>query len=630
MVLVLDSSTPPYAVGSNNPWVTASFTPPVGSLLVVVVTGDWFGGTPTIGVTSSGLTFVSQIKAGATNNGVIEIFTSDVGAAGGTARTVSVTTTLTNDTGGAKVYVLTGQHATFVDTTGSGGPNATNNWTPNVLATNFDGCWVFSGAVNWVGGNLASTSTDVFEEFNDLDLSIMCVRKSTTTASAGVVSMNYDQVASGSPTWSFGAISIRAADGAAPAAPAGLWVPQLRGIILPTNPLYFPFQDAQWTGDSATGPTNFLQSLNADLSFTSTDSFATSKTVAAATLAFVGSITKRTATLRAAAVSFTGSIATLAAHLFLQALSATLSFTSSQTRQIGTSLAGALSFTSSQSRRTSKSVPAGLSFTGAVTKRIATVRTAAVSFTSSQTRRTAKGLAGGLSFTGSIATLAVHVFTQALNATLSFTSSQSRQVGARLAGAVSFTSNQSRLISKTVAAGLSFTGAVTRRTATTRSAVVSFTSSQTRRTVKGLAGAVSFTGNLATLAVHFFTQALTASLSFTGSLATNRTIAKALTATLSFTGSQTKRAGKSLAAGVSFTGSQTRRIAKLISASVGLTGLFTRLSSLIATFGTAHAAQMTTPETKPGSASESSASPATGSAPTSTGGTSQGPTSTSP
>jgi hypothetical protein len=222
MALLLDASTPSFAGGSNDPWVTASFTPPVGSLLVVVVPADWFGGTPTITPVSSGLTFVSRVKAGGTGNGVVEIFTCDVGAAGGTARTVSVTTTLTADTGGVKVYVLTGQHATFLDGVGSGTDvTQANSWTPTVLTTVADGCMVFGGAVNWVGGSLASTSTDIFEEFNDADLSLIVARKSAAKSPAGPVTLNFDQVPAGTTSWTYGAISIAPASFAPPPPPEG-------------------------------------------------------------------------------------------------------------------------------------------------------------------------------------------------------------------------------------------------------------------------------------------------------------------------------------------------------------------------------------------------------------------------
>lgn len=393
------------------------------------------------------------------------------------------------------------------------------------------------------------------------------------------------------------------------------------------------------------GPTGattqqFTQPLNATLSFTSSQNTATSKgisaalsftgsqarristTLSAATLSFTGAVTKRTATVRSATLSFTGSHATAVVHLFTQALNASLSFTSNQTRSIGTHLAGALSFTSSQTKQVGKLISAALLFTALQTRAIKTNLAGTLSFTGSVTKRTAKNLGTAtLSFTGSVATLAVHVFSQAFNATLSFTSSQTRSVRKGLSATLSFTGSLPRQTAKGISAALSFTSSQTRRTSTNLAGALSFTSTQTRRTAKNLGTAtLSFTGSLATLAVHVFTQAFNATLSFTGSLTTHRIVTKAFSATLSFTGSQTKRTAKGLVAGLSFTGSQTKRIAKTISAALGFTALLDRLSSAQPTSGTASVAPMAVPEALRGS----------GTAPTSEAGDSTGPTSSAP
>lgn len=405
---------------------------------------------------------------------------------------------------------------------------------------------------------------------------------------------------------------------------------------------------------------NFTQPLNATLSFTSSQNTATSKGISAAlsftssltkrivtnlataTLSFTGTVTKRTAKAISATLSFTGSHATAVVHNFTQALNATLSFTGSQTRSVGKALSATVSFTSSQTKQVGKLISATVSFTSNQSRAIRTNLAGTLSFTGSLTKRTAKILGTAtLSFTGSVTTLAVHVFTQAFNATLSFTSSQTRRTNKAINATVSFTSSQTRSVSKLLSATVSFTSSQSRRIFTNLAATLSFTSAQTRRTAKNLGTAtLSFTGSLATLAVHVFTQAFNATLSFTGSLATHRTIVKAFSATLSFTSSQTKRTAKVLAAGLSFTGSQTKRIAKTISAALGLTGLLDRLSSAQPTSGTASAAQMSVPDsspgsmTAPGSSAADGAVPAalrgSGTAPTSEAGNASGPTSSAP
>jgi hypothetical protein len=207
----IDSSTPAFAGGSNDPWTSASFTPPNDSLLLVVVVGDWFGSTPTLTPTSTGLTFTSVFRTGSINNGVIEFFTAPVGSNGGSSRTVSVTTSLSSDVGGMKVFVLTDYYAADpIEVTGSGGPTSTNSITPTVVTTITDGCWVFGGAVNWVGGSISTTSTDNFEEFNDNDLSVAVVWKSAATATAGPVTLNWDAEGTGnSQVWNWGAVAVR-------------------------------------------------------------------------------------------------------------------------------------------------------------------------------------------------------------------------------------------------------------------------------------------------------------------------------------------------------------------------------------------------------------------------------------
>jgi len=212
MALAVDASTPALAAASNDPWVTASFTPPVDSLIVLVALGDWFGGTPTLTPTSTGLTFTSQIKAGATNRGVVQIWTSEVGAAGGTPRTISCTTTIGSDVGGIKAFVLTGYDtAQIVDTTNSG-QGSTDPLNPTVLTTSADGCWVLGGAVDW-NAQGAPSSTDVFDAFSDSDLSFMSLQKSTATSPAGEVTFNLDSPGNSGPLWQWAAISIRPSAG---------------------------------------------------------------------------------------------------------------------------------------------------------------------------------------------------------------------------------------------------------------------------------------------------------------------------------------------------------------------------------------------------------------------------------
>lgn len=232
MALAVDASTPAFAAAATDPWTTASFTPPNDSLLVVVVTANGSGSAaPVLTVTSTGLTFTSRVTGG-TVDPYVEIFTSEVGANGGTARTVSVETNLLGsnfDSGGVKVYVLTGQHATFVDATGSG-TSITNNITPTVLTTVSDGSWVFGGGSEWNSLGIP-TSTDVNEGYDDADMSFICVRKSATTSPAGAVTLNFDAAGTDAATWAWAAISIAPATGGVTASPTGIASAEVFGTV---------------------------------------------------------------------------------------------------------------------------------------------------------------------------------------------------------------------------------------------------------------------------------------------------------------------------------------------------------------------------------------------------------------
>lgn len=209
MTITKDASTPVLKTGATDPWVTASFTPPNNSFLVAIVMGDWFTSTPTLSCTSSGLIFQSRLKAGALDQGVVEIFTAEVGSNGGSARTVSADTTLSSNEGGVKVWVLTtDKRNLYVEAVGSGS-STTNNITPTVLKTLSDGAVVLAGAVEWQ--NLgAPASTDVEESFGPGGtISLMSVEKSPlATATAGNVTMNFDAAGTGTPQWTWAAISI--------------------------------------------------------------------------------------------------------------------------------------------------------------------------------------------------------------------------------------------------------------------------------------------------------------------------------------------------------------------------------------------------------------------------------------
>lgn len=206
MALAIDASTPALVTGAD-PWTSASFTPPNGSLLVVKAAGDWFGGTPVITVTSTGLTFQQVARFGANNQGLAEIWIAKVGSNGGTARTVTVDTSIAANTGGAKVEVWTGfRDSVPVDGVFGGTGVTTNNFTAN-LTTGHNGCWVTGVGAEW--NNIgACTSSDTNEHGEPGGLAVLVNRKATATATAGAETLNFDAASTDAAMWSWAAISI--------------------------------------------------------------------------------------------------------------------------------------------------------------------------------------------------------------------------------------------------------------------------------------------------------------------------------------------------------------------------------------------------------------------------------------
>ena len=183
-------------------------------MLAVCVTGDGFsggGGVPTYTVTSSGLTFASEIKQGAADHAVVQWFTVVIGAGQDVSRTVSVTTTNSSDVGGVKVFVITGYDtADPVHMVGGAHGSTTNAITPTLFTTTNAGCLVMYGAGSWIGGSLQLTSTDSFEEYNDADMSYIVAWKATAQA-AGAIVGSLDQEAAGAAKWTWAAIAINSA-----------------------------------------------------------------------------------------------------------------------------------------------------------------------------------------------------------------------------------------------------------------------------------------------------------------------------------------------------------------------------------------------------------------------------------
>jgi hypothetical protein len=131
-----------------------------------------------------------------------------------------------------------------IGTTGEGESNV-NSITPTVLTTTVNGAWVFGCGTDWQAlGN--GTSTDVSEAATPTDLSILAVRESAATPTAGTgVTLNFDAAGTGAPDWTWAALEIVPTAGGALAVDAG-------------SPALASSVDDPWATGSFTAPEDSL------------------------------------------------------------------------------------------------------------------------------------------------------------------------------------------------------------------------------------------------------------------------------------------------------------------------------------------------------------------------------------
>lgn len=128
--------------------------------------------------------------------------------------TIAVTRTVSGETFdkqySAKVYIITGQHASPIGTTGEGS-STVNNLSPTLFTASGNGRAIYCG-MDWSASGLP-TSTDTEDAATYTDMSCLAAYKSTDHSS-GAVSGNLDGFGSGACAWNWCAIEIFAADGA--------------------------------------------------------------------------------------------------------------------------------------------------------------------------------------------------------------------------------------------------------------------------------------------------------------------------------------------------------------------------------------------------------------------------------
>lgn len=222
MALAIDGSSPVrFSRGAgggsigNYTAVSASFTAPAGSLLVVVAEFDQYydafgggAGTNTTSISDSGgLTWTKRVERNF--DAIATIWTAPVPTAA--ARTVSVSRNGSYDIPiTAKVYVVTGQHASPIGASGSGSTTS-NNSSPTIYTGGAAGSLAFVSMVDWSAPG-APSSSDLTEDAGHVagQISYMSGYK---TGASGSNTANLDAGGTSSAQITWVALEILAAAG---------------------------------------------------------------------------------------------------------------------------------------------------------------------------------------------------------------------------------------------------------------------------------------------------------------------------------------------------------------------------------------------------------------------------------
>lgn len=238
MALAIDASTPALASSGNGTVTvtTAAFTTPANVFLLALVgrNGPASSTDDTGTVAGTGLTWAlagrksavgsGQIAGGTAQPGLAEVWWA-YSAAALTAQTVTDTRTVQINTGydhTLKVLVITGAETTWG---GAIAANGANGSAPTVnLTTTANGSWVFAVVPDWSASGAAtvgSGQTLVDDYNNGTQISIHFLRQTTATATSGT-SVTSNITAPASEQFNILAVEVRAAGGAAAAAPPRL------------------------------------------------------------------------------------------------------------------------------------------------------------------------------------------------------------------------------------------------------------------------------------------------------------------------------------------------------------------------------------------------------------------------
>lgn len=193
---------------------SASFTPPNNSLLVVFVNIVATGSDMNMSVSGGSLTWTKRVEHSPADSGAyvgyVGVFTATVTT--GASMTISCTRSAgTVNTGhtSAKCYILTGHNTSSpIDVVGEGHGSG-SPYNPTLLTATAAGRTLYGAFEYAVAGTVSSSDTeDTVNGVNGGDWSALSVYKASDH-SAGDVSGNFQE--SGSPTWNWAAIAVKAA-----------------------------------------------------------------------------------------------------------------------------------------------------------------------------------------------------------------------------------------------------------------------------------------------------------------------------------------------------------------------------------------------------------------------------------
>jgi predicted aconitase with swiveling domain len=307
--------------------------------------------------------------------------------------------------------------------------------------------------------------------------------------------------------------------------------------------------------------------LTASLSFSGSQSKTTSRTLLAG-LTFAGSLAKATSQILAAVLSFAG---TIAKGKIFALPAATVAFVGSLSKKTSYPLTAALLFTGMMTRVTTYPLSAALSFAGSISRVTVSNLAATLSFIGAIAKGKIYSLpAASLTFVGSISKTAIYPLT----ASLTFAGSITKKTFANLSAALTFVGAAAKATSRILpSASLSFVGSIAKTPSLVLTAGLSFIGSLVKSTSRILSAALTFSGSLMEPPPYLQIKALTAGLAFVGSF--SKSISRQQNAVVSFTGGISKSLSRVLPpAIIAFSGNVSKGMSQALSAALSFIGSF--------------------------------------------------------